>query len=134
MGRLVANESFRPGMRFSPLDGLALMIGALAIVATISLSPELAALMGIALGHFFLFRNVFRIRRSSELLWATVFVTLAGGTLLSGTPGWPWTLSVSFGLSLALILLEMRSPSYHGLGWRIVNPGLESWWNAHKVP
>ncbi|CAK0748261.1 hypothetical protein CCP3SC1_1760005 [Gammaproteobacteria bacterium] len=33
-------------------------------------------LIGLVLGHFFLFCNVFRVTRQTELIWAGAFITL----------------------------------------------------------
>lgn len=119
---------FRPGFRISPLDGLVLFLGAdLAFL----LGREMAVaglLVAFVVGHFFLFCNVFRISRGSELIWAAVFVILAVAAIVAGTPPWPVVFGVSLVLTAWLIRLEMAQPSYHGVGWRRFNPGLEDWW------
>jgi hypothetical protein len=75
-------------------------------------------------GHFFLFCNVFRVSRAPELVWAGVFLALAGSTIALGVPGWPATVAASLATTVVVVTLEMRKPSYHGIGWRRINPTL----------
>lgn len=122
-------REFAPGFRISWSDGAVLAAGA----AAVALAPrELALVAGVAVGHFFLFCNVFRIRRGPELLWAGVFVALAGATLAWGRPGWAITVGSALALAAGLIAREMRYAGYHGVGWRRVNPGLPEWWRARQ--
>src|SRR6185503_16949754 len=81
--------------------------------------------------HFFLFCNVFRIARPLELAWAVVFVALAGATIVVDQPGWIVTTAVSLVATVIVIALEMRKPSYHGIAWQKINPGLPQWWEAN---
>jgi hypothetical protein len=80
-----------------------------------------------------LFCNVFRVARPLELLWADVFVVLAGATILWGVPGWWSTTLGSVCVAALAIAVEMRKPSYHGVGWQRINPDLRAWWNAHEA-
>jgi len=89
--------------------------------------------IAVAVGQFFLFCNVFRISRRRELIWTGIFVVLAGGTVLAGFPGWPATLAISGCASVVAVLGEMRTPSYHGVGWRKINPHLKNWWEANHA-
>jgi hypothetical protein len=90
--------------------------------------PGIAILFVLA--HFFLFCNVIRMARSSELVWAALFLTASGFTILVGTPSWPMTFCISFVSSIALIFIEARKPSYHGIYWQKINPDLPLWWDA----
>lgn len=87
--------------------------------------------IGFVMAHFFLFCNVFRISRILELIWAVVFVSLAGSTIVQQSPGWGPTIVISLVVSLTLIGLEISKPSYHGIGWRTLNPNLGEWWKRH---
>ncbi len=103
------------GFRFSVGDGIAL---AAAAVATWLLLPHigfLAWLPAVALGHFFLFCNVFRVRRRYELVWAAGFLLNFGAWALSGAFDWLGVLAVQTPLTLLVIVLEIRSPRYHGV-------------------
>ena len=81
------------------------------------------------LGHFFLFCNVFRIRRALELWWAAVFVINVGFWLAQGRTGWWPAMICQVPVTLVVILLQMRSPWYHGVGARWINRRLDDYLN-----
>ena len=89
--------------------------------------------VGFALGHFFLFCNVVRMARPLELAWSSVFVALAAATVALDAPGWLVTTCVSLLVTVVVVLLEVRKPSYHGVGWRRINPELPAWWAAQTA-
>lgn len=89
-------------------------------------------IIAFVVGHFFLFCNVFRIVRRSELFWAGAFVIMTGGTLMTEIPGWPITIAASLFLTAGLIVLEMTQPHYHGIFWKRVNPSLREWWEKQS--
>ena len=124
---------FRPGFRWSAVDALVLLAGAGGTALLWPHSRELAFICSFVVGHFFLFCNVFRIGRLPELVWAGVFLLLASGTLLAGTPSLFTTASSTLFLSLGLIMREMRLPRYHGVLWQKVNPGLPQWWQSRRT-
>lgn len=83
-------------------------------------------------GNFFLFCNVFRVARALELIWAGFALVLTVTTAVTGFPNWPLT-AVCCGLATALVIVyEMKKPSYHGVGWRTINPDLKTWWDAQN--
>jgi hypothetical protein len=117
----------RWGFRCSVVD---LAVVALATAATWGLWPLVGdAALGIpvVVGHFFLFCNVVRLRRGAELLWAAAFAANAGAWLLLGELRWGWVLALQTPLTAALVLREMRSPSYHGVAADRLNPRLPAW-------
>jgi hypothetical protein len=121
---------FAPGFRLSLRDAIVLVFG---IGSSIVLGKTFwpASLMIVfAVGHFFLFCNVFRISRRLELIWAGIFVTLSGATILTEFPGWFSTLAISFSATIGVIAFEMKKPSYHGVGWKKINPNLKNWWDS----
>jgi hypothetical protein len=126
----VFSRGFAPGFRLSVRDVIILNVGLVVVFALAKIVWWGAFVVGFVLGHFFLFCNVIRMSRSLELAWAVVFATLAAATLALDAPGWPVTVSVSLIATLALVGLEMRKPSYHGVGWKWINPGLPAWWKA----
>jgi len=69
-----------------------------------------------AAGHFFLFCNVFRVRRKYELLWAGYFLVNAAAwwTVLGHFP-WLLIFALQTPATLAAIVAEIRSPHYHGI-------------------
>jgi hypothetical protein len=118
-------KKFSPGFRFSLIDSAVLAAGiALAVIGT----KEIAIISLAAVGHFFLFCNVFRMSRIPELIWAGAFVILSYCTLSMGKPTWMLTVGSAIALAAALIFREMKKPYYHGILWRRVNPDLPEWW------
>ena len=115
-------------------DAAVIVLGIAAASWLWTVEPWWAAMVLFVVGHFFLFCNVVRMARPYELAWAAVFVALASATLLTGAPGWPLTAALSLGVTLAVVVLQMRRPSYHGIAWQRINPGLRSWWDASLPP
>jgi hypothetical protein len=124
------NQGFNPGFRMSVFDATVLVVGLIVACALIMVAWWAGFVVGFVLGHFFLFCNVLRTSRALELAWAGVFATLAAATLVLDTPGWPVTFSVSLIATLVVAAIQMRKPSYHGVGWQSINPGLLEWWKA----
>lgn len=111
---------------------IVLIVGTFAIVVLSMTLWWLGYIVAIVVAHFFLFCNVVRMSRPLELIWAGVFVLLASATVAFDTPGWLVTTIVALVTTLVLVIVEMRKPSYHGVGWQRINPGLPAWWEAHK--
>lgn len=122
------HQAFKPGFRLSWFDALILTGGITAACALGSLAWWAGMIVAFVVGHFFLFCNVFRIARKPELIWAAVFTLLTGSTLLTQRPGWTITFVASALVGAVLIAHATRQPSYHGIGWRRINPGLPQWW------
>lgn len=122
---------FAPGFRLSMIDVFVLISG---VVATTYYSYEetwwIGRIIGFVVAHFFLFCNVFRMSRPLELIWASIFTVLAGLTISTDIPGWGVTIAVSLCATFVLVVIEMRRPSYHGVGWKRINPRLPEWWDA----
>ena len=76
---------------------------------------RLSLLLPIVLVHFFLFCNVFRVRRKLELLWAVLFVVnVAVWTAVGDLDCW-WVLAIQLPVTVAVIMTEIRSEQYHGV-------------------
>jgi hypothetical protein len=126
-------SAFVPGFRFSVVDGFVL-VGSTAGALLLSMSIWWQGfVLGYVVAHFFLFCNVVRMARPLELLWGGVFVTLAGATIAMDVPGWLATTAVSLGVTVIVVVIEIRKPSYHGIGWKRINPGLPAWWEARTA-
>lgn len=123
------NRTFSHGFRISPLDLVILAVG---LCAAVVAPRDLAIVVAMAVGHFFLFCNVFRMSRLPELIWAAVFLLLASQTLSFATPPWAVTVGVSTTLAGVLIALETRKPRYHGIAWQKLNPNLPEWSRAQE--
>lgn len=120
----------RHGFRCSVTDALILIAGTSLTVWLCSIELPLWWIVPMVVGHFFLFCNVFLIWRNLELLWAAAFVA---NVLLHVAKGnlewWPacgWQLIASF----AVIIWQMRSPWYHGIFARRINPRLDDYLNG----
>ncbi len=119
---------FNPGFRISWRDIVVIVLG---IIASIALWPnytEISFVIGVSVGHFFLFCNVFRISRDLELLWAAVFCVLFTATSMTGHPSINWVAVICIVWAAISILIETRKRSYHGIGWETINSGLHEWW------
>lgn len=119
---------FRPGFRLSVFDGVILLVGLIGGLLAGRQAWWAGATIGFVVIHFFLFCNVFRIPRVPELVWATVFVALAGSTILFDMPGWGLTFGLGAVFSTLLILRATKRSDYHGVLWERWNPGLREWW------
>ena len=65
-------------------------------------------------------------------LYDALFVLLAGGTLRSGFPPFGIALWVMLAVTVVLAIVDMSRPSYHGIFWQRLNPGLPQWWEANR--
>ena len=111
-----------PGFRFSGVDAVVLLVGGVATWLTWGVLGQMALLLPVVLFHFFLFCNVFRIRRSYELAWAAAFIVNLLAWQASGTLSWRNVLLTQAPLTLVFILAEMRSGRYHGVAFARINP------------
>lgn len=126
------DPDFKPGFRLAAFDIAVLVAGGALGLGAWSTQPLFSGIIAFSVGHFFLFCNVFRIRRSYELIWAAVFVFLCLINRWIGQPGWPAIFGVSAVLSGSLIARSTRLIDYHGILWKRFNPGLEDWWIRQK--
>lgn len=80
--------------------------------------------------QFFLFCNVFRIRRMAELIWVGFYLS---GLLLIFFNGISFAYSLIMGLGLGALIIasEARHPSYHGIFWQKINPDLKTWFDKN---
>ena len=122
---------FRPGFRFSFFDALILLAGGFGSCLAWSKEGWVSLVIAFVVLHFFLFCNVFRIARAPELVWAAIFIALAWCTVATGSPPWLVTVCLSLVMTVVLVVIEMRKPSYHGVGWSRVNPNLRQWWDRN---
>jgi hypothetical protein len=118
---------FQPGFRLSKIDVAVLVIGISSSVYIYSILPILSLIILFVISHFFIFCNITRMSRIPELIWATTFLVLATLSILHGIPSWVITCLTSGFLTLILIFLETKKPSYHGIFWKQINPNLLAW-------
>ncbi len=116
----------KAGFRFSVVDGCAIALCGLGVWGLWDLLDTYVWILPFALGHFFLFCNVFRVRRKYELMWAALFLTnFAAWFLIEFS--WVGVLAVQAPITCLAIGGEMRSNRYHGIFSRKLNPDLDSW-------
>jgi len=109
------NSTSTWGFRFSKTDGIVIgmFLSAMAILGF--LGSVLWWILAIALVHFFLFCNVFRISRPFELIWAALFVLNVGVWAWFDCLTWQHILLCQLPVTVNFLILEMLSPLYHGI-------------------
>ena len=130
--RATESGDFRPGFRLSKVDIGVLIFGTLASILVARFALAFAAVTLFTLAHFFVFCNVLRMSRALELIWAVLFVALAGSTLRFGLPPWRVTLAAMLIATVILAAVQLLHPSYHGVFWQRLNPRLPQWWAANR--
>lgn len=117
------------GFRLSFVDALVLVTGAVLSGWLAEMDFPLWWIVPAAVGHFFLFCNVFLVWRRWELLWAAAFIfNVAGHFSLetyTATPVLLWQAPAT----ILVIVFQMRSPWYHGIFARQINPRLADYLN-----
>ena len=110
-----------PGFRFWWTDAVAIV--ACLVVTWLAWQPlgQWVLIFPITLGHFFLFCNVFRLRRSYEVVWTVIYLLNVIGWWIGGGINWPGVLALQTPVTVAVIVLEMKSTRYHGVFWKKVN-------------
>ena len=122
---------WRPyGFRISLVDICAIVIVTLVSWLGWSASEGMVVLLPLVLGHFFLFCNVFRVRRSLEFIWSGCFLVAATWWFLWQPLSWWYLLAVQSPITLIVLLIEIRSWRYHGIGAAALNPQLDEYLGA----
>ncbi len=129
----MAIRTFAPGFRLSAIDFVILIVGGIGGASCLRIDFWLAVAVWYVVAHFFLFCNVLRMTRSLEFVWAGIFVCLVVAAVQLEWFSWPVVLGCSLSTTLLLAAIEIRRPSYHGVGWRKLNPGLPEWWQANQA-
>jgi hypothetical protein len=119
---------FQPGFRLSAFDGVVLLAGGGASAYAVTIDRWLGCGIAFVVLHFFLFCNVLRMSRPLELVWAGLFAGMAVLRISFDLLSWPWVLAISLIVTFVVASIESRRPSYHGVGWRWLNPRLPEWW------
>ncbi|MDI1312445.1 hypothetical protein [Prosthecobacter sp.] len=117
----------RHGFRCSIGDALILAAGLGLSCWLHALDFPLAWIVPAALGHFFLFCNVFLVWRRWELLWASAFVLNVAAHLALGSLDWLSPLLFQLPITVLVIIWQIRSPWYHGILAEQLNPRLKEY-------
>lgn len=121
---------FDPGFRISLTDAVFLLLVCVGAAFTFNSYGSAGFIVITPAIQFFLFCNVFRIRRMAELIWAGLF--LAGSTAIyANDVSLMYCLLMGLGLGALIIAYELRHPSYHGIFWEKVNPALKTWFDEN---
>ncbi len=115
------------GFRFSAIDAAVLAITAVASVALYKADIAVWWMLPLVVGHFFLFCNVFRVRRNRELLWGLCLLINASWWMTQFRFDWLPTTFTQTPITLMVIILELRSPNYHGIFAKYLNPQLPAY-------
>ena len=118
---------FKPGFRLSKTDIVVLIIGSIATIIFYPIMPDFSFIVLFVVLHFFLFCNVVRMSRIPELIWASSFIIMAGGSLLYGIPDLKTVFIIALTMTSTLEVLETMKPWYHGIFWEKINPKLPDW-------
>ncbi len=96
-------------------------------IVAVVVGSSLCWIIATPTAQFFLFCNVFRIRRFPELIWAGCYAVIV---VVQTICSWPELVDLVAGFAVgALVIgLETRHPSYHGVMWQKFNPDLPGWY------
>ena len=120
---------FKPGFRFSILDGFILVAALCAIIFVAFYDYKYSVLIGFIVLHFFFFCNIVRMSRVPELVWAISFLILFFCHIKLSLLSFNSALATSLFVTVILVAKEMRKPSYHGIFWQLLNPELPGWFS-----
>jgi len=125
---------FQPGFRLSIVDAAVLLLGIFGSLWFWPRTPWLGFAIAFVVGHFFFFCNVFRVSRGLELLWTAGYLLITFFTLRFHPTEWRSMALLPLVMTALVIRSEIRKPSYHGIGWRRLNPRLTEWWKETGHP
>ena len=103
------------GFRVSASDVVILILAGVVTPIAWTWFASYALLLPVTLGHFFLFCNVFRVRRGVELVWAASFALNFTLWYAAGAFSWIGLLAVQAPVTIGLLVLEVRRLGYHGV-------------------
>lgn len=126
----MSNRAFKPGFRLSVLDIAFILLGVAGACFFINSSPNFSVIILFVLVHFFLFCNIVRMSRASELIWAVVFVLLCLASLKLQWVPFYLVFLLSILVTSMLVASEVQKKSYHGVAWRRLNPNLQNWFES----
>lgn len=113
------------GLRFSLADGFVLLGAAAIMFATWHVTDGLSMLIMFVVLHFFLFCNIFRIRRLPELIWGAMFVLNCILWLIYDSANMFPVMACQLPITFVVIVYEICMPHYHGVFARRLNSQLD---------
>jgi hypothetical protein len=133
MFALTAERKFQPGFRLSAIDVIVLVVGGVASTYAMTVDRGFGIAIAFIVLHFFLFCNMLRMSRPLELIWAGIFAALAIATISFDLLPWPAVFAISGAVTVVVAVIQVRRPSYHGVGWQKLNPSLPGWWQSRAA-
>ena len=115
------------GMRFSFTDGCVLALAILATSLAFKTTDGYSLLILFVVLHFFLFCNVFRIRRGPELIWSSIFIVNCAVWIAWGNANLIGVVLCQLPVTVAQIAYEMTLPCYHGIFSRRTNRHIDDY-------
>ena len=92
------------------IDVAVILLGAVAGILAYAAIGDVGLFIPYVVAHFFLFCNVFRIRRPPELVWAFAFLLNCGLWALWGDASVYGICASQLLVSLCVIAIEVREP------------------------
>jgi hypothetical protein len=115
------------GFRFSLTDAVVIVMCSVAAYLLARIDHPLWWVLLIVAGHFFIFCNVFRVRRRFEVGWAISFLLNCAVWILLGHLDWIHVLLTQLPFTAAAVFAEVRSNRYHGIFAQSANPRLNDY-------
>ncbi len=103
------------GFRLSLVDVLFIVLGTIASYVAWDRISIFTYYIPFVIFHFFLFCNVFRVRRNYELIWAGIFLINNACWILGENLNIYTVFATQIPVSILFIVLEIRSDRYHGI-------------------
>jgi len=114
-------------MRLSKTDVAVMLLATVAGITARRTTLGYSWFIPFVVYHFFLFCNVFRIRRVAELVWAGIFLAHAALWFQRGQVNMALLFGLQTAVTVMLINYEIRQPSYHGIAARRLNPRIDEY-------
>jgi hypothetical protein len=115
------------GFRLSVTDVIVLIAGGVVGAAGYKLTEGFSLFVPFVVLHFFLFCNVFRIRRKPELVWGGIFLLNSAAWIFSGNFNILAICGSQLIVTVIVIANELRLPTYHGIFSRQINPRINDY-------
>ena len=120
------------GLRLSVSDVVVLLLGIAAGGMGWFYIREIALIVPFVVIHFFLFCNVFRVRRLPELVWAVSFILNCITWNALAELRLEWIFSSQVLVMVILILFELKHPHYHGIFAHRINPYVDTYLESRR--
>ena len=119
---------FKPGFRINSVDVIFLLLGIIMSLCVSMIGIEYSILFILPFIAFFLFCNVFRIRRKPELIWAFIY-TITSIIWFVLQSNFAYYIANTIIWLVVVITWEIKQPGYHGVLWEKINPNLQIWFD-----